>query len=111
MLLFEEVWFLFSFHFKSNSFFFEIESSSLCLWGFLCPICLQVQGLNYSHDLEDSSSENPVTESQFERYPPWSCRGLSDSEFLGCYYFSSFCGYYGLYTVKGVIDIERKRAC
>mmetsp|Transcript_41781 Transcript_41781/g.58308 ORF Transcript_41781/g.58308 Transcript_41781/m.58308 type:complete len:192 (+) Transcript_41781:154-729(+) len=52
---------------------------SLCLWGFLCPICLFHQGETYKVDLKYSSPEfysDPFTESQLERYPPWSCRGL-----------------------------------
>ena len=77
-----------SFHFKIHSFFFVFKKGgiSLCLWGFLCPICLYLQGNRYSEDfikeLENSSSsfeENTMTESQFDRYPPWSCRGVCHS--------------------------------
>ena len=60
---------------------FEKGGRSLCLWGFLCPNCLDLQGFYYSSDLNRSSSENPLTESQFERYPPWSCRDIDRSNY------------------------------
>ena len=59
------------------------------MWGFLCPICLHLQFCSYSDDLHYSSSSNPITKSQLERYPPFSCHGICDSEdfniFLCCY--------------------------
>ena len=79
-----------SFQFKINSFFFVLKKggTSLCLWGFLCPLCLHLQEWNYSFVLADTSSKNPLTESQFERYPPWTCRGIafcsSESAFILC---------------------------
>ena len=90
-LMIKNIWL--SFHFEIHSFFlFSKGGASLCLWGFLCPLCLDLQGNRYSHDLskitndlENSSSsfeklpENTMTESQFDRYPPWSCRGLCHS--------------------------------
>ena len=66
-----------SFQFKITSFLFEKGGRSFCLWGFLCPFCLFYQGKKYSEDLFSSDPENTLmTESQFERYPPWSCDGI-----------------------------------
>ena len=48
----------------------------MCLWGFLCTACLEAQGDKYSHYLLSPRSSQPATESQFERYPPWSCHGI-----------------------------------
>ena len=87
-----------SFQFKINSFFFVLKKggASLCLWGFLCPLCLQSQGWTYSDDLEARSSEDPMTESQFERYPPWSCRGIDRSNFIWAVICSCCCCLFGL---------------
>ena len=83
----EGVWWLIksktfhSFFSLQNSLFFVFKKGGarLCLWGFLCPLCLQSQGWTYSDNLSYSSSKRPLTESQFERYPPWSCRGICSS--------------------------------
>ena len=78
-------------------FFFEKGGISLCLWGFLCPLCLQLQTWSYSHDLSTISFENELTESQFERYPPWSCRGVVDrSESVVLLFLSCCCCLYGV---------------
>ena len=69
------------------------------MWGFLCPICLFHQGRTYSRDLKrsssssssSSSSENALTESQLERYPPWSCHGLDHSDFSWTLFFCCCC--------------------
>ena len=88
----------FSFHFKINSFFcFEKGGISLCLWGFLCPLCLGIQTWGYSDDLEDSSSENPLTESQLERSPPWSCRGFGCYDLAAVLFFGFCCCLYGVF--------------
>ena len=46
------------------------------MWGFLCPIFLDIQLQRYSFRLSRSSRQSPVTESLFEQYPPWSCCAL-----------------------------------
>ena len=70
---------------------------SLCLWGFLCPCCLDLQAFSYSRDL--SMSFAPLTESQFKRYPPWSCRGVVRTYFVVDLLCSCFCCcLYGLYV-------------
>ena len=66
---------------------------SLCLWGFLCPVCLELQGRSYLPGLLYSSS---VTESQFERYPPWSCRSFDSSDdFITIFIYSCCCCFFG----------------
>ena len=62
----------------------------MCLWGFLCPICLHRQGSQYIRDRADHS-RNPLKETQFERYPPWSCRGVHWRWYILC-----VCCWYGL---------------
>ena len=83
--------FLFT-NFKINSFLlFEKGGISLCLWGFLCPVCLFEQEMTYSELWDDYTQDDSLslTESQTERFPPWSCRSLDRFElmttlFLGC---------------------------
>ena len=82
-----------SFHFKIHFFLFFLfwkGGTSLCLWGFLCPLCLQLQGRSYSDDQKKSSSKKSLRESQFERYPPWSCRGILCSH-VAVALFLGFC--------------------
>ena len=87
----------FKIHFFFFSFFFcffEKGGISLCLWGFLCPICLQRQGYNHAKELSETSSENEMIESRFERYPPWSCRGFNGSDLaVGFFFGCCFCFY------------------
>ena len=98
-LMFKIFDFLFNSKFISLfSFCFEKGGASLCLWGFLCPVCLELQGRSYSPGLSYSSSENPVTESQFERYPPWSCRGFDRYEAICLFFVSCCCCLCGLFA-------------
>ena len=74
---------------KIYFFLFEKGGISLCLWGFLCPVALFEQGHNFGIAM---SLENSLTESQFDRYPPWSCRDIELCAFI-CLATPCFSGF------------------
>mmetsp|Transcript_41783 Transcript_41783/g.58313 ORF Transcript_41783/g.58313 Transcript_41783/m.58313 type:complete len:188 (+) Transcript_41783:154-717(+) len=85
---------------------------SLCLWGFLCPICLFHQGETYKVDLKYSSPEfysDPFTESQLERYPPWSCRGIACTAVIGSCLSTLFYSLFGFVVGCGRHEIFSER--